>query len=116
MNDANHIGDLNEMVVGDNDHGDAIPEPKCGVCGIPWVSHMGIMGVCLCNRALKEDLKELRHECDEANKRIRRLLGDTEQLELTAARLTEDLRRMDAITNILYASIEKRKLRGEGTS
>ena len=115
MNDANHIGDLNEMVVGDNDHGDAIPEPKCGVCGIPWVSHMGIMGVCLCNKALKEDLNELRHECDEANKRIRQLLGDTEQLESTIVRVQEDLRRMDAIVDLLYVSSEKRKLRGEGT-
>ena len=84
MNDANHIGDLNEMVVGDNDHGDAIPEPKCGVCGIPWVSHMGIMGVCLCNKALKEDLKasleahdemrleiaQLRKERDEARREV----------------------------------------------
>ena len=54
---------------------------------------------------------ELTRERDEANKRIRQLLGDTEQLKLTVARLTEDLRRMDAITNILYVSIEKRKLR-----
>ena len=44
--------------VGDNDHGDDIPEPKCGVCGVPWASHMGIMGGCLCNRALEEDLKD----------------------------------------------------------
>ena len=57
------------------------------------------------------DLERLRHERDEANKRIRQLLGDTEQLKSTVARLTEDLRRMDAITNILFVSIEKRKLR-----
>ena len=38
------------------------PAPKCGVCGIPWVSHMGIMGVCLWNKALKEDLKESQEE------------------------------------------------------
>lgn len=51
------------------------PAPKCGVCGIPWVSHMGIMGVCLWNKALKEDLKEsqeeialLRKERDEARR------------------------------------------------
>ena len=34
------------------------PAPKCGVCGIPWADRMGIMGVCLCNKALKEDLKD----------------------------------------------------------
>ena len=44
VGDANHIGNLTDMVVGDNDHGDAIPEPKCGVC--------------LCNKALKEDLRD----------------------------------------------------------
>ena len=54
------------------------PEPKCGVCGIPWVSHMGIMGVCLCNKALKEDLKEsqeenaqLRKERDAARREVK---------------------------------------------
>ena len=83
MNDANHIGDLNEMVVGDNDHGDAIPEPKCGVCGIPWVSHMGIMGVCLWNKALMEDLVNLRKdnaqlykERDEADFSLSRILSE----------------------------------------
>lgn len=45
----------------------------------------------------------------------RQLLGNTEQLELTVARLDEDLRRMDAVTNILYTNIEKRKLREEET-
>ena len=38
------------------------PAPKCGVCGVPWADHMGIMGVCLWNKALKEDLKDLREE------------------------------------------------------
>ena len=35
------------------------PPPKCGVCGVPWADHMGIMGVCLWNKALKEDLVNL---------------------------------------------------------
>ena len=35
------------------------PAPKCGVCGVPWADHMGIMGVCLWNKALKEDLVNL---------------------------------------------------------
>ena len=48
--------------LGDNDHGDAIPKPKCASCGVPWADHMGIMGVCLNNKALKEDLKDLREE------------------------------------------------------
>ena len=54
------------------------PAPKCGVCGIPWVSHMGIMGVCLWNKALKEDLKEsqeenaqLRKERDAARREVK---------------------------------------------
>ena len=64
----------------------------------------------------EEEIKRLRAECDEANKRIRQLLGDTEQLELTVARLTEDLRRMDAVITLVYVGIEKRKLREEGTS
>lgn len=64
----------------------------------------------------KAEIKRLRAECDEANKRIRQLLGDTEQLELTVARLTEDLRRMDAVITLVYVGIEKRKLREEGTS
>ena len=49
-------------VVGDNDHGDGIPEPKCEVCGVPWADHMGIMGVCLWNKALMEDLVNLRKD------------------------------------------------------
>lgn len=43
--------------------------------------------------------------------RLRELLGNTEQLEMTVARLTEDLRRMDAIVALVFVSIEKRKLR-----
>ena len=35
------------------------PSPKCGVCGVPWADHMGIMGVCLWNKALREDLVNL---------------------------------------------------------
>jgi hypothetical protein len=38
------------------------PKPTCASCGVPWADHMGIMGVCLWNRALKEDLKDLREE------------------------------------------------------
>jgi hypothetical protein len=44
------------------------PEPKCGVCGVPWACHMGIMGVCLWNKALKEDLKDLREEIAQLTK------------------------------------------------
>ena len=65
------------------------------------------------DQRLIEELWERRTDASKANARIRQLLGNTEQLEATVARLTEDLRRMDAITNILYASIEKRKLREE---
>ena len=38
------------------------PPPKCGVCGVPWADHMGIMGVCLWNKALMEDLVNLRKD------------------------------------------------------
>ena len=55
-----------------------IPAPKCGVCGVPWASHMGIMGVCLWNKALKEDLKksqeenaQLRKERDAAQREVK---------------------------------------------
>ena len=65
MNDANHIGDLNEMVVGDNDHGDAIPEPKCGVC--------------LCNRALEEDFKDSLDAHDEMRLEIVRLTKERDE-------------------------------------
>ena len=54
-----------------------IPEPKCGVCGVPWVSHMGIMGVCLWNKALSKDLvnlgkdnAQLYKERDEARREV----------------------------------------------
>ena len=73
MNDANHIGDLNEMVVGDNDHGDALPEPKCGSCGVPWIEHMGIMGTCADTAALREDLKDSLEAHDEMRLEIVRL-------------------------------------------
>ena len=63
------------------------------------------------DQRLIEELRQRRTDASEANARIQQLLGETEQLKLTVARLTEDLRRMDAITNILFVSIEKRKLR-----
>ena len=59
VGDANHIGNLTDMVVGDNDHGDAIPEPKCGVC--------------LCNKALKEDLRDSLEAHDEMRLEIAQL-------------------------------------------
>jgi len=65
------------------------------------------------DQRLIEELWQRRTDAAEMNASIRQLLGNTEQLELTVARLTEDLNRMDAVTNILYASIEKRKLREE---
>lgn len=79
MNEANHIGDLNEMVVGDNDHGDALPEPKCGSCGVPWIYHMGIMGTCADNAALKEDLKDSLEAHDEMRLEIVRLTKERDE-------------------------------------
>ena len=60
MSDANHIGDRDELVVGDNDHGDAIS--KCGSCGVAWVDHIGIMGVCAANAQLTKERDEARRE------------------------------------------------------
>ena len=65
------------------------------------------------DQRLIEELWQRRTDASEANARIGQLLGDTEQLKLTVARLTEDLRRMDAITNILFINTKKRKLGGE---
>jgi hypothetical protein len=82
MSNANHIGDLNEMVdifVGDNDHGDVLPEPKCGSCGVPWLDHMGIMGVCLNNKALKEDLKDSLEAHDEMRLEIAQLIKERDE-------------------------------------
>ena len=60
------------------------PAPKCGVCGVPWADHMGIMGVCLWNKALREDLKEsqeeialLRKERDAALAVVDEFIADT---------------------------------------
>jgi hypothetical protein len=65
---------------------------------------------------LIKKIEELTLRCDSSTlipiiERVEELLGNTEQLEKTVARLTEDLRRMDAIVTLVYVSIEKRKLR-----
>ena len=72
MTDANHIGDRDELVVGDNDHADAIP--KCGSCGVAWVDHIGIMGVCAevaQLRAERDALLKQRFEVDEREENLR---------------------------------------------
>lgn len=72
MSDANHVGDRDELVVGDNDHGDAIP--KCGSCGVAWVDHIGIMGVCAevaQLRAERDALLKQRFEVDEREENLR---------------------------------------------
>ena len=63
------------------------------------------------DQRLIDELWERRTDAAQMNERIRQLLGNTEQLELTVARLKEDLRRMDAIVTLVFVSIEKRKLR-----
>lgn len=65
--------------LGDNDHGDTIPAPKCASCGVPWADHMGIMGVCLNNKALKEDLKDSLEEHDEMRLEIARLIKERDE-------------------------------------
>jgi len=72
MSNGNHVGDSNDMVVGDNDHGDAVP--KCGSCGVAWVDHLGIMGVCAENAKLREErdaLLKQRFEVDEREENAR---------------------------------------------
>ena len=65
------------------------------------------------DQRLIDELWQRRTDASETNARIRQLLGNAEQLELTVARLKEDLRRMDAIVTLVFVSIEKRKLREE---
>ena len=72
MSNENHIGDRDELVVGDNDHGDAIP--KCGSCGVAWVDHIGIMKVCAevaQLRAERDALLKQRFEVDEREENLR---------------------------------------------
>jgi hypothetical protein len=63
------------------------------------------------DKRLIDELWQRRTDASETNARMRQLLGDTEQLKLTVARLTEDLRRGDAVTNLITANIVSRKLR-----
>jgi hypothetical protein len=79
MTDANHVGDRNDMVIGDNDHGDAVP--KCGSCGVAWVDHIGIMGVCAENAKLREERDEARREACERTAENLSLLGSNARLE-----------------------------------
>ena len=68
-----------DRCVGDNDHGDALPEPKCGSCGVPWIDHMGIMGTCADNAALREDLKDSLEAHDEMRLEIVRLTKERDE-------------------------------------
>ena len=78
MNNENHIGDSNDMVVGDNDHGDAVP--KCGSCGVAWVDHMGIVGICAENAQLRAERDEARREACERTAENLSLLGSNARL------------------------------------
>ena len=62
-----------DRCVGDNDHGEALPESKCGSCGVLWKDHMGIMGTCADNAALREDLKDSLEAHDEMRQEIANL-------------------------------------------
>ena len=63
------------------------PEPKCGVCGVPWADHMGIMGVCLNNKALKEDLKDSLEAHDEMRLEIAQLTKERDEARREVCRL-----------------------------
>jgi hypothetical protein len=54
-------------------------EPKCASCGVPWADHMGIMGVCLNNKALKEDLKDSLEAHDEMRLEIAQLIKERDE-------------------------------------
>ena len=68
-----------DRCVGDNDHGDALPESKCGSCGVLWKDHMGIMGTCADNAALKEDLKDSLEAHDEMRLEIANLRKERDE-------------------------------------
>jgi hypothetical protein len=55
------------------------PKPTCASCGVPWADHMGIMGVCLNNKALKEDLKDSLEAHDEMRLEIARLIKERDE-------------------------------------
>ena len=78
-----------DRCVGDNDHGDALPESKCGSCGVLWVDHMGIMGVCADNKALREDLQASLESHDEMRKKITSQRIEIECLSAAVVKLSQ---------------------------
>jgi len=70
---------MSDIFVGDNDHGDALPEPTCRSCGVAWVDHTGIMGVCVDNKALREDLKDSLESHDEMRLEIAQLTKERDE-------------------------------------
>jgi hypothetical protein len=87
MTDENHVGDRDDMVVGDNDHGDAVPQ--CGSCGVAWVDHMGIARTCAENLKLREErdaLLKQRFEVDEREENLRYKIDSAWQSERDEAR------------------------------
>lgn len=67
MSDKNHIGDRNEMVIGDNDHGDSKPT-------LPMYS-----SVLTDNKALREDLKDSLESHDEMRLEIAQLTKERDE-------------------------------------
>jgi hypothetical protein len=63
------------------------------------------------DQRLIDELWQRRTDASETNARMRQLLKDTEQLKLTVSRMTEDLRRGDAVTNLITGLSVSRKLR-----
>lgn len=70
---------MSDIFVGDNDHGDAIPEPKCRSCGVAWIDHMGIMGTCADNKALREDLMAALESHDEMRLEIAQITKERDE-------------------------------------
>ena len=66
-------------------------EPSCKSCGVPWVDHMGIMGICAENAKLRKERDAAR-----AEEEIKRLRAELK----TALDERDDARRMYCIVRM----------------
>ena len=82
---------MSDIFVGDNDHGDALPEPTCRSCGVAWVDHTGIMGVCVDNKALREDLKDSLESHDEMRLEIAQLTKERDEANSLVWRILSEI-------------------------
>ena len=64
-------------------------EPCCTSCGVPYVKHMGIIGVCADNAALREDLKDSLEAHDEMRQEITTQRIEIERLSAAVVKLSQ---------------------------